>query len=157
MAPVDAQRVTGEREVLVVALAAFPGRLAVAAQAVASDLAAGGRAVPAGEWGPPEVVRHLIAVETDVHQARLADLAATDDPHWDWTEPGPWPGEPGCSLAGLLDRFARLRAATLATVAALDEAGWRRTGTHTRLGRWDVAGLLQNAVDHDEDHLAGLR
>jgi hypothetical protein len=148
--------VTGERETLVAALAAFPARLAAAAQA-ASDRAAGGRPVPAGEWGPPEVVRHLIAVETDVHQARLADLATTDDPHWDWTEPGPWPGEPGCSLTLLLDRFAGQRAVTLATVAALDEAGWSRTGTHTRLGRWDVAGLLRNAVDHDEDHLAGLR
>ena len=147
---------TGEREALVAALAAFPGRLGAAASA-ASDRVDHGRPVPAGEWGPPEVVRHLIAVETDVHQARLADLATTDDPHWDWTEPGPWPGEPESSLAGLLDRFASLRAVTVATVDALDEAGWHRTGTHTRLGRWDVAGLLRNAVDHDEDHLAGLR
>ena len=156
MAPVDAGRVNGEREALIAALAAFPARLGAAAQA-ASDRAAGDRPLPDGEWGPPEVVRHLIAVETDVHQARLADLATIDDPRWDWTEPGPWSGEPGCSLAALLDRFAGLRAATLATVGALDEAGWRRTGTHTSLGRWDVAGLLRNAVDHDAEHLAGLR
>ena len=56
----------------------------------------------------------------------------------------------------LLDRFAALRAATLATVGALDDAGWARTGTHERLGVWDVAGLVRNAVDHDQEHLGGL-
>jgi hypothetical protein len=133
------------------ALRGFPERLADAARRAA----AGPPPLP-GEWGPSEVVRHLIAVETDVHQARLHDLATVADPHWDWVEPGPWPGEPGLTLEGLLDRFAGLRTSTLAIVDALDEDGWARTGTHSRLGIWDVAGLLANAVDHDEDHLRGL-
>ena len=112
--------------------------------------------MPAGEWGPNEVVRHLIACETDVHQARLADLDRSPNPTWDWAEPGPWPGEPELTLTALLERFAAQRAATLATVGALDEAGWARSGTHTTLGAFDVRGLLANAVDHDEQHLAGL-
>ena len=112
--------------------------------------------MPSGEWGPLEVVRHLIACETDVHQARLADLATISSPAWGWAEPGPWPGEPGLSLEDLLGRFEGLRAATLATVGALDDADWARTGTHATLGVFDVLALLANAVDHDEEHLRGL-
>jgi hypothetical protein len=143
--------IRGDREALLAALDAFPARLGDAAAR-----AAAGRPVADGEWGPAEVVRHLIAVEADVHQARLADLATLHEPRWDWTEPGPWPGEPGLDLDALLERFAGLRRATVATVASLDAAGWARTGTHTTLGVWDVAGLLRNAVDHDAEHLRGL-
>ncbi len=38
----------------------------------------------------------------------------------------------------------------------LDDAGWARFGTHVTYGVLDVAGLLNLAIDHDEDHLAGL-
>ena len=48
---------THDRAELVAAFAAFPARLAAAAEA-AVDVP-----VPAGEWGPSEVVRHLVAVE----------------------------------------------------------------------------------------------
>jgi hypothetical protein len=138
------------RGTLIAALAEVPHRLGEAARPETTW------AAPPGEWGPNEVVRHLIAVETDVHQARLADLAADPGPHWDWVEPGPWSGEPGLGLEDLLTRFEALRAATLTIVTVLDETGWARTGTHARLGVWDVAALLRNALEHDEQHLAGL-
>jgi DinB superfamily len=136
---------------LLAALNAFPDRMAAAAQAATS------RPVPPGEWTTQEVVRHLLAVETDVHQARLRDLATIDAPRWTWTEPGPWSGEPDLDLDGVLRRFASLRGATLAMVDVLDEAGWARSGQHATFGALDVAGVLRNAVDHDEEHLAGLR
>jgi hypothetical protein len=139
------------RDDLLGALAGFPPRLRTAARA------AMGRAVPAGEWSAEEVVRHLIAVERDVHQARLRDVATTDGPRWSWAEPGPWGGEPGLRLDGVLDRFTAVRAETLATLRALDEAGWARAGHHATFGVLDVAGLVRNAADHDEEHLAGLR
>ena len=138
-----------ERAELLAALTAFPDRVAAAARAAAD------RPVPDGAWGPEQVVRHLIAVERDVHQARFADLDREAEPHWSWAEPGPWPGEPGLSLDALLERFAAARAATLATLVAMDES-WDRHGIHETFGRLDVAGLVRNAVDHDEDHLRGL-
>lgn len=163
---------TVERATLLATLRAFPARLAIAARAAdaaaqAADAAAqaadaagpppGAAGPPStGDWGSNEVVRHLIAVEVEVHQARLTDIATVAEPRWSWTEPGPWPGEPSLSLDDVLDRFAALRAATIATAEALDEPGWARTGTHATLGAWDVAGLLANAVDHDEAHFAGL-
>lgn len=139
-----------DRAELLAALTAFPARLGDAAHAAVA------RPTPVGEWSPSQVVRHLIACEVEVHQARLADLATHEDPRWSWTEPGPWPGEPELTLDGLLGRFARLRAETTGTAVALDDAGWARTGTHATLGVWDVGGLLANAIAHDEEHLAGL-
>jgi DinB superfamily len=131
-------------------LATFPERVAEAARA------ASGVPVPDGEWTPEQVVRHLISVETEVHQARLPDLATESAPTWTWQEPGPWPGRPELDLAGLLALFAGSRAVTLATFRALDEAGWARTGEHATFGPLDAEGLLWLTVDHDEEHLRGL-
>jgi DinB family protein len=141
---------TRSRRALIQRFAAFPERIAAAA------LTVDGAPLPAGEWTPEEVIRHLIAVETDVHQSRLLELAINDDPHWSWVEPGPWSAEPDLDLDGVLERFAAMRAATVANVAALDEDGWARTGTHATFGPLDVGGLLGLAIDHDEEHLLGL-
>jgi hypothetical protein len=132
--------------------AAFPARLAAAAKARVAEW----RPFPEGEWGPTETVRHLIAVEDEVHRARLAQVAKKDDPHWTWTEPGLAPGFDDASLLEVLTVFARRRAKNVATVRALDEAGWARYGTHETYGRLDVAGLLRLAADHDEGHLGSL-
>ena len=132
------------------ALVGYPDRLANAAQAAAK------RPPLDGEWTPEEVVRHLIAVETGVHQARLLDVAIDDLPRWDWTEPGPWPGEPDLDLDGVIRRFVEMRAVTVATLKALDADGWARAGIHGTFGRLDVGGLLRLAIDHDEEHLRGL-
>jgi DinB family protein len=140
----------GSRSSLIKRFAAFPERIAVAARVTT------GAPPPDGEWTPEEVVRHLIAVETDVYQARLLDVAINDQPRWTWTEPRPWPGEPDLDLDGVLERFAAMRAATVANLVALDADGWARTGVHATYGRLDVGGVLGIAVDHDEEHLRGL-
>ena len=138
------------RDELLDALAAFPDRIAAAARAAATC------PVAPGEWTPEQVVRHLVAVETDVHQDRLRDLATVAQPQWTWTEPGPWRGEADLGLGGVLRRFADHRGETLAVVGALDEAGWARSGRHATFGPLDVGGVLRNAIDHDEEHLRGL-
>ena len=139
-----------DRAELLAALAAFPPRLADAARAVA------GRAVAEGEWTPEQVVRHLIAVEVAVHQSRVADLTRARNPSWEWAEPGPWPGDPDLTLEQLLERFAHLRTETIAIVGSWDDDGWARAGTHATYGTLDVAGLLRNAITHDDEHLRGL-
>ncbi|HEV8698656.1 MAG TPA: DinB family protein [Candidatus Limnocylindrales bacterium] len=138
------------RTALIKRFAAFPERVSAAAQAT------DGTPPTDGEWTPEEVVRHLIAVETEVYQARLLDIAINDGPRWTWTEPRPWSGEPDLDLDGVLERFAAMRTATAARVAALDADGWARTGIHATYGRMDVGGLLAIAIDHDEEHLRGL-
>jgi hypothetical protein len=139
-----------DRDGLVVALASVPPRLRVAATGAPAEPPA------PGEWAPPDVVRHLIAVEEEVWHSRLDQLDAEDHPSWRWLEPERWTGEPGASLERLLERYDDARAATVRRLAALDDAGWARTGTHATLGVLDVAGLLRRALDHDEEHLRSL-
>jgi hypothetical protein len=127
----------------------FPARLEAAAVAASTP-------APPGEWGAIENARHLIAVEREVHQRRLADLATLDDPRWTWTEPGQEPGFEHASVADVLATFAAARATTVAIIQGLDEAGWQRHGTHATYGVLDVEGLLGLAIDHDEDHLGAI-
>jgi hypothetical protein len=147
----DATEPPADRAELVARLASFPERLADAARAAA------GRPVAAGEWSAAEVVRHLMAVEGEVWLSRLATLVASGEPHWSLTEPGPLPGFETASLDDVLGLFRRLRASTLDFLQMFDDAAWARTGVHDTYGRLDVAGLLRLAIDHDEEHLAGLR
>jgi DinB superfamily len=140
-----------DRANLIAALAAVPSRLAVAARATSPDPPA------PGEWTPSEVVRHLIAVELEVWHPRLAQLGAEDHPLWPWVEPGPWPGEPDASLDRLLEVYGLARAVTVASLNALDDAGWTKTGTHATFGILDAAGLMTRAIDHDDEHVASLR
>lgn len=130
--------------------ASFPASVAAASRAGV------GRVVPPGEWGPAEVIRHLIAVESEVFASRLAQIAVDADAHWDWTEPGLAAGFDDAPLDAILEAFAAARAATVATVQVLDDGGWTRAGTHATYGRLDVAGLLRLAIDHDAEHLAGI-
>jgi hypothetical protein len=141
---------TRSRRALLQRFASFPERVAMAARAF------DGAPPPDGEWTPEQVVRHLIAVETGVHQSRLLELAINEKPRWSWVEPTPWTGEPDLDLDGVLERFAARRAQTVASVSSLDADGWARTGMHATFGPLDVGGLLGIAIDHDEEHLRGL-
>lgn len=136
------------RDSLLERFAGFPDRLAAAARIAGPP--------PPGEWGAAEVVRHLIAVEGEVWQARLAAVIAKDEPRWAWTEPGLVPGFDDATLAEVLATFAATRAETVEILRRLDDAGWARAGIHATYGRLDVAGLIERAIDHDAEHLAGL-
>jgi hypothetical protein len=136
------------RTVLLERLAAGPTRIAMVARATAG--AASG-STP-GAWSGRENVAHLVLVERLVFQARLDQLAGDAVPTWSWTEPGTSDAVEVASLDAALASFAAARAATLARVAALDDAGWHRYGHHATYGRLDVAGLLEVIVDHDDHH-----
>ena len=141
---------TRSRRALIARFAGLPELIASAARS------ANGTKPGEGEWSTEEVLRHLIAVETGVYQARLLELAIDDHPRWSWVEPAPWPGEPDLDLDGVLERFAARRAATVANVSALDADGWARAGTHATFGRLDVGRILEIAIEHDEEHLRDL-
>ena len=131
-------------------LAAVPDRLAMAARS------ADGRPVPAGEWSPAEIVRHLIAVESVVWHSRLRQLVETDKTTWPWVEPEPWPGRPGATLDELLALFASLRGETVGILDRLDDEGWARTGLHATWGEIGIVELMDRAVAHDNEHIASF-
>ena len=145
-----------DRATLMNVFAGFPMRLAAASTALSGSSVAPGSPLAPGEWGPMEIVRHLIVVERAVWHVRLHDVATQVDPHWSWFGPGPVSDDDDVDLAALLDDFADARAETVATIRALDDAGWARSGTHSTFGVLDVAGLLGVAVDHDAEHLRGI-
>jgi DinB family protein len=129
-------------------------RLAAVPEELARNVRDGSPDPPApGEWTPDDIVRHLLAVEEEVWHRRLAQLASEDHPTWPWTEPDRWAGDPGASIDAILATYASARASTVATLDALDDAGWARTGTHATFGVLDVAGLMTRAIEHDEEHL----
>jgi len=163
--------VLAARLAVVARLGAVPARLSALARAVdAAEAGAGAGAgaqvgagagaqagPPAGEWSPRDVVAHLVAVEGVVWQARLDTLGPDrKEPSWSWTEPGPLEDGAAATLEGALALFAAGRALTLARLAALDDAGWARTGIHATYGRLDVAGLMRIAAEHDDEHLDAL-
>jgi DinB family protein len=138
---------TPEQRSLRDALAAVPDRLDVAIPAAPP--------APAGEWTPSEVLRHLLAVEDQVWQPRLRQLATEPAPYWLWFEPG-LAAFQADSWRAVLEAFRSSRARTIASLDALDDAGWTRVGVHERFGRLDVAALLRRAIDHDEEHIASF-
>lgn len=131
-------------------VASVPDRLAAAARAASPEPPA------PGEWPPTDVVRHLIAVEEEVWQPRLRELIDEDEPRWRWAEPDRWLGSPEASLDDLLALYAARRAATVALLDALGDTGWARTGVHATFGRLDAAGLMEKALDHDDEHIASF-
>lgn len=141
---------TEERTALVEQLRAGPARVGELAVASAARR---GRRRPDG-WSERAIVTHLVQVDREVFQVRLRDLTGPAEPQWSWVEPGAAPGH--ASLASLIARFATVRAATIAHLGGLEEAGWARAGVHAVYGRLDVAALLAIAVDHDTEHIAEL-
>jgi len=81
-------------------LAGFPAELAAAARHGA------GRPVAPGEWTAREVVLHLVAVEEEVFQRRLGQLATEDHPRWPWVEPGLWSGPGDATFEGAIEVYA---------------------------------------------------
>lgn len=128
----------------------MPDRLTDAARAAPPEPPA------PGEWPPTDVVRHLIAVEEEVWHVRLRQLIAEDEPHWARAEPDRWQGSPGASMDELLVAYAERRATTIGLLTELDGDGWSKTGVHATYGPLDAAGLMQKAVDHDDEHIASL-
>jgi hypothetical protein len=144
-----------DRTTLLTELSSFPERLSAAAREAATS----GRATPEGEWTASEIIRHLIAVETEIWHGRLEALVAAGSgiPRWPWIEPGFDDGPADRPLEDLLATFASLRAETFARFEALDDAGWARVGLHEVYGQLDVFGLARLAINHDEEHLVAIR
>jgi DinB family protein len=109
-------------------------------------------------WSPYDIVGHLIHGErTDwIPRARII-LAQGSDRHFTpFDRFAQFRDSQGKSLAELLDEFARLRAASLATLA-----GWRLTetqlaleGEHPEFGTVTLRQLLATWVAHDLGHVA---
>src|SRR2546430_11014006 len=111
-------------------------------------------------WTPTIVLGHLAYVEQHVWLPRLHEMAAVDEPVWEWWEPDgvDWDGlYGGRGYDDVADEFELARNATLAYLGALPELGWARRARHSVFGALAVAGLCEEVLAHDHEHLAQLR
>jgi hypothetical protein len=113
-----------------------------------------------GGWTAKDVVGHLISAELDDWIPR-AEIIVRDGPSRPF-EPFDRFAHVGrdrdVSLPALLERFAELRAASLARLRELvrDEADLERVGRHPELGEVTLRELVATWAVHDLDHLAQI-
>jgi hypothetical protein len=111
-------------------------------------------------WPPQVILGHLVYVDEHVWLPRLHEMAAVELPSWQWWEPA---GIDWLALYGrrpwdaVVDELAVARGALCAYLRALPEQGWARRARHTVFGELAVAGLCEEILTHDHDHLDQLR
>lgn len=135
-------------------------RLADVPHQVRSAIRTGGLQ-PSSEktWSTQATIGHLWRVERRVWQARLEELAQSDHPVWEYWDPArfDWESDFGAGdINVLLDAYEFLRNATCTYLRNLDDAEWKKSGTHVVYGELDVAALMQKAFEHDQEHLVTL-
>jgi hypothetical protein len=108
-------------------------------------------------WSPFAIVGHLCdGEETDwIPRARIILEHGEARPFDTFDRYRHQRVDHGATLAERLDRFQRLRTASLEALGSLglDEAALRRRGTHPELGSVTLEQLLATWVAHDLDHL----
>lgn len=108
-----------------------------------------------GTWSPREVIAHLSHAErTDwIPRARIIVEQQGDRRFVPFDRTGHAGGAPRTTEA-LLDEFAQLRAASLATLRgwALDDAQLELRGVHPEFGEVTLRQLLATWVAHDLGH-----
>lgn len=111
-------------------------------------------------WPPQVILGHIAYVDEHVWLPRLHEMAEVDVPSWQWWEPAgvDWLGIYGPrSWLAVVQEFADARSATCSYLRALPEQGWARRARHAVFGELAVAGLCEEILTHDHDHLAQLR
>jgi hypothetical protein len=111
-----------------------------------------------GKWSPREIVHHLADSET-ISAIRLRRLIAEQSPAiqaYDQEEYARrlFYDRP---IASSLDLFRLARETTAEILERLDEAQWRRAGTHSESGAYGVETWLQIYAVHAHNHAEQIR
>jgi uncharacterized damage-inducible protein DinB len=112
----------------------------------------------AGTWSPFASVGHLVHGERAnwIPRARMILEHGTAMPFPPFDREAQFRDSAGKTLSELLDAFAELRTANLATLASwrLDERQLGLEGLHPEFGRVTLSQLLATWVAHDLGHVA---
>jgi len=113
------------------------------------------RAEP-GEWSARTVTAHLRDDEFMVMRLRLERMLVEDAPTLVPFDEGTWAANRWRGRDGVRDLIADLRmqrAASLHILARLTEEQWRRPGTQSEIGTFDIHWWVEHWVEHDVNHL----
>src|SRR4029079_14156792 len=111
-------------------------------------------------WTPTVVVALLAYVARTVWLPRLHEMAARAMPVWEWWEPDGvdwWGLYGGRAYEEVVDEFELARNEVVSYLAQLPDDGWARRARHATFGELAVAGLCEEVLAHDHEHLAQLR
>jgi hypothetical protein len=108
--------------------------------------------VPApGEWSAQECLQHLVDTEEFVFPVRVhAFLAGEDFPGFNPEKDGSAAGQ--VSGVALAEKFARLRAVSLAAVGKITPADLANRARHAELGMVTLGEMLNEWAAHDFNH-----
>ena len=113
-----------------------------------------------GGWTAKDVIGHLISAELDdwIPRAEMILREGTSRPFVPFDRFAHVERDRDVPLATLLERFAELRAGSLARLRGLvrDDADLERRGRHPELGEVTLRELVSTWAVHDLDHLAQI-
>lgn len=112
-----------------------------------------------GEWSTQATVGHLWRTERQVWQAALQQMQNEEAPYfenWVLDDVNADLDFGESDLNVLLDAYEFLRGETCRYLRELSGEDWERRGMHSEDGELDVAGLMQKAFEHDQEHVTIL-
>lgn len=111
------------------------------------------------EWGPREIVAHLVDIEV-LSRGRINEILERPGAYLKAIDQEKLAAEHDYGSADLqqsLDTFASERAETLSRLMNLALRDWEQTGIHQERGEVSVEDLAESLVNHDAEHLATIR
>jgi hypothetical protein len=114
-----------------------------------------GNDVPVGsaeDWGPPQIVAHMIDVEK-LYRGRIQKMLNEQTPYLRSWEPEVGPEGIAGTLRPELEAFATERGETISLLMNLPLKGWERSGIHDEYGELTVEDIVERLINHDNDHL----
>jgi len=112
-----------------------------------------------GGWGMVEILPHMRDWEEITHD-RVWRILAEDRPELEEYDDSLWAIERDYSSQDphqVFHRFTELRRELVERLRDLDDAAWQRTAVLEGHGEITLRSLMNEAVDHDADHLAQAR
>lgn len=112
------------------------------------------------EWSLTELACHLRDVEREVHGPRVQAILQQDDPFLVGTDTDTWVSDCDYQTQSgpeALQAFVAARKQSIAVLADLAEAAWRRPARHTIFGPTHLAEIVGWILEHDRIHIAQLR
>ncbi|MBX9602999.1 MAG: DinB family protein [Bryobacteraceae bacterium] len=112
-----------------------------------------------GKWTIRQIACHLADSEA-VGAMRLRQVIAEDDPNIIWYDEKGWANYLDYDrrdLALALEQFLILRRSNFELIRELPDETFQRFGTHSKLGRVSLEGLVRIYAEHAEGHAGQIR
>lgn len=115
---------------------------------------------PTGEWGPAEILAHMVDAEK-VYRGRMQAILSQKSPPylrtWDPQKTAAEGNYAEREVRPELEEFAKERAETISLLMNLALKDWERIGIHDQFGELSVEDITERLIDHDTEHLTQLQ